>query len=207
MGAANVLLVDAVTFAASAALVALFVRPTSHEEGAAASVRTGRSYRAELVEGLRFVTSNSLLRSVVIVVAVASALDGSLMAVVLPVYARDIWGSPASLGALASAIGAGSLIGAAIFGAIGHKLPRRLTFLVAGAGGPLLLYGGLALTLPLGVMLLVVVLGGVLAGPIVPLTFSLVQTPTPTELYGRVFGALQSLSAAAAPSPSRPSVS
>ena len=77
-------------------------------------------------------------------------------------------------------------------------MPRRLTFLVAGAGGALLLYGGLALTLPLGVMLLLVVLGGVLAGPIVPLTFSLVQMTTPTELYGRVFGALQSLSAAAA---------
>src|SRR3712207_8247756 len=37
------------------------------------------------------------------------------------------------------------------------------------------------------------------AGPIVPLIFSVVQTITPAEVYGRVFGALQSLSAALAP--------
>ena len=38
-----------------------------------------------------------------------------------------------------------------------------------------------------------------MAGPIVPLIFTVVQTVTPTEVYGRVFGALQSLSAALAP--------
>ena len=73
------------------------------------------------------------------------------MTVVLPVFARDNWCNPTALGALVSAIGAGALVGAAVFGAIGHRMPRRLTFLVAGAFGALLLYGGLALTPPLGV--------------------------------------------------------
>jgi hypothetical protein len=62
-----------------------------------------------------------------------------------------------------------------------------------------LLYGGLALTPPLGVMLVLTLLGSVVAGPIVPLIFTVVQTVTPAEVYGRVFGALQSLSAALAP--------
>jgi MFS family permease len=180
-------------------LIALFVHPRSHEEGAAAAARTGRSYRADLLVGMRFVFSNGLLLSMVTVVAVANALDGSLVTVVLPVYARDVWGSPTALGALTSAIGAGALIGAAVFGAIGHRLPRRLIFTVAGAGGALLLYGGLALTPPLGVMLVLALLGAVVAGPIVPLIFTVVQTITPAEVYGRVFGALQSLSAALAP--------
>jgi MFS family permease len=48
-------------------------------------------------------------------------------------------------------------------------------------------------------MVVLVLLGGVVAGPVVPLLFTVVQTVTPTELYGRVFGALQSLSSAAAP--------
>ena len=198
LGPQNVLLVDAVTFAASAVLVALFVHPRSHEEGAAAG-QTGRSYRADLLVGLKFVFSNGLLVSMVAVISVANALDGSLITVVLPVYARDYWGSPTAFGALVSAIGAGALVGAAIFGAIGHRMPRRLTFLVAGAGGALLLYGGLALTPPLGIMLVLALIGAVVAGPIVPLIFTVVQTVTPTEVYGRVFGALQSLSQAVAP--------
>jgi MFS family permease len=78
-------------------------------------------------------------------------------------------------------------------------MPRRLTFLVAGAGGALFLYGGLALTPPLGVMLVLALVGAVVGGPIVPLIFTVVQTVTPAEVYGRVFGALQSLSAALAP--------
>jgi MFS family permease len=48
-------------------------------------------------------------------------------------------------------------------------------------------------------MVVLVLLGGVVAGPIVPLLFTVVQTVTPTDLYGRVFGALQSLSSAATP--------
>jgi MFS family permease len=199
IGAANVLLVDAVTFGASAVLIAMFVRPGTHEEGAAAPTRGGQAYRAELLVGLRFIASNRLLVAIVTVVAVANALDGSLMTVVLPVYANEVWGSPTSLGALVSAVGAGSLIGAAVFSALGHRMPRRLTFLLAGAGGVLLLYGGLALTPPLGLMLLLAALGAVVGGPIVPLAFTVVQSVTPPELYGRVFAALQSLSAVLAP--------
>ena len=199
LGPQNVLLVDAVTFGASAILVALFVHPRSHDEGAAEGGQTGRSYRADLLVGLRFVFSNGLLLSMVAVISVANALDSSLITVVLPVYARDVWGSPTSFGALVSAIGAGALVGAAVFGAIGHRMPRRLTFLVAGAGGALLLYGGLALTPPLGLMLVLALLGALVGGPVVPLIFTVVQTITPAEVYGRVFGALQSLSQALAP--------
>lgn len=199
IGPADVLYVQAVAFAVSALLVATLVRPSSHEEGAAAPVRASRHYWGELFVGLRFVAHNSLLLSIVLVVSAANALDGALITVVLPVYARDVWGSPASLGALTSAIGAGSLLGAALFGAVGHRMPRRLTVLLGGAGGALLLYGGLAATPPLGLMVVLVLLGGVVAGPIVPLLFTVVQTVTPTDLYGRVFGALQSLSSAATP--------
>jgi MFS family permease len=100
---------------------------------------------------------------------------------------------------LVSALGAGALIGTALFGLLGHRLPRRITFLLGGAAGGLLLYGGLALTPPLGVMAVLVFLGGIIAGPIVPLAQTVVQTTTPEDMYGRVFGALQSTSMAVAP--------
>ncbi|HEX8510898.1 MAG TPA: MFS transporter [Propionibacteriaceae bacterium] len=200
LGPQNVLLVDAVTFAASAALVALLVRARTHEEGAAAApTQIGRRYRADLLVGLKFIFTNGLLLSLVAVVSLANALDGALATVVLPVYARDIWGDPTAFGALLSALGAGALIGAAIFGAIGHRMPRRLVFLLGGAAGATLLYGGLALTPPLGLMLVLALVGAAVAGPIVPLVFTVVQTITPADVYGRVFGALQSLSIAFAP--------
>jgi MFS family permease len=181
-------------------LVALLVRARSHEEGAAAAPgQTGRRYRADLLVGLKFIFSNGLLLSLVAVVSLANALDGALATVVLPVYARDIWGDPTAFGALLSALGAGALIGAAVFGAIGHRLPRRLVFLLGGAAGAVLLYGGLAWTPPLGLMLVLALLGAAVAGPIVPLVFTVVQTITPPDVYGRVFGALQSLSIALAP--------
>jgi MFS family permease len=198
VGPLNVLLVQAATFAVSGVIVALFVRLGSRD-GASAPVEGGGSYRAELLVGLKFVATNSVLLSVAVVVALANGLDAALQTVILPVYAQEIWGSPTSLGALVSASGAGALIGTAVFGAIGHRLPRRLTFLLGGAAAGLLLYGGLALTLPLGLMVVLVVLGGIMGGPIVPLAQTVVQTTTPEELYGRVFGALQSTSMAVVP--------
>jgi MFS family permease len=198
LGPANVLLLDALTFVASAVLVSVFVRPSGHEKGRlAAAPRPRGAYRAELFVGLRFVFASSLLLSVAVLVSLANALDAALQLVVLPVYATEMWGTPTSLGALTSALGAGALIGTAIFGAIGHRMPRRLTVLLGGAGGSLLLFGGLATTPPLGVMVILAVIGGIVAGPIVPLLFTVVQTHTPPDLYGRVFGALQSLTAAA----------
>ena len=199
IGAANVLLVDAVTFVVSAILVGIFVRRSSHQAAAAASGPGERSYRAELVTGLRFVFTNTMLLSVVLVASVANGLDAALTSVVLPVYAREIWDSPTSLGGLISALGAGTLIGTVIFCAIGHRIPRRLTFLLGGAAGALLLYGGLALTPPFPVLLVLVAIGGIVGGPIVPLMQTVVQTATPTDMYGRVFGALQSMTAALVP--------
>ena len=198
LGPLNVLLIQAATFAASGVIVAALVRPGSRA-GAVGPVEVGRSYRTEMLVGLRFVATNSLLLSVALVIALANGLDAALNTVVLPVYAQQIWGSPTSLGVLVSALGAGALIGTALFGALGHRLPRRITFLLGGAAGGLLLYGGLALTPPLGVMAVLVFLGGIIAGPIVPLAQTVVQTTTPEDMYGRVFGALQSTSMAVAP--------
>jgi hypothetical protein len=140
-----------------------------------------------------------MLLSIVLVAAVANGLDAALGSVVLRVYAGEIWDSPTSLGGLISALGARTLIGTAILGAIGHRIPRRVTFLLSGAGGALLLYGGLALTPPFPVLLVLVVLGGIVGGPILPLMQTVAQTDTPADMYGRVSCALQSMTAAFVP--------
>jgi MFS family permease len=105
LGAANVLFVDAATFVASAALVAIGV--PSAVSARVASAATGRpGYLRELLDGLRFVRWNALVLSIFLVATVTNFLDVLLVQVVSPVYAREFYGSAASLGALV-----GSLVG------------------------------------------------------------------------------------------------
>jgi MFS family permease len=64
-----------------------------------------------------------------------------LLSVILPVYAKTIYGSPTSLGLALGAFGAGALTGSLVFGAIGRGWPRRLTFLSCWVLGPLVIFG------------------------------------------------------------------
>jgi predicted MFS family arabinose efflux permease len=165
VGASNVLFVDAVTFSVSAALVALGV-PSAASASAEAEAEGARGYLSELLEGLRFVRTNALILSMVLVATVTNFLDVPLAQVILPVYADTVYGSAASLGAMLGALGAGALAGTLLFGAVGHRLPRRLTFLSCFVTAPLLLYATLAATPPVAVVVAVGALGGLIAGPI-----------------------------------------
>ena len=208
LGASNVLLLDAATFAASASLVAAGVPPASRAregesggaEGAAApDAQGGRGYLSELLTGLRFVRGNALILSMILVATVANFLDTPLVSVVLPVYARTFFGSAMDLGVVLGAFGAGALAGTLLFGAIGHRLPRRLTFLTCFVLVPLLIYATLAATPPFYVVAAAGALGGVIGGPINPLYATVIQEHAPPEMLGRVFGVLTALAMAGIP--------
>ena len=47
----------------------------------------------------------------------------------MPVYAREVYGSALDLGFMYAALGGGSIIGATLFAVFGHRLPRRATIL------------------------------------------------------------------------------
>jgi predicted MFS family arabinose efflux permease len=197
IGAANVLFVDAGTFCLSAALVAVAV---PRDVGASARARAGRRrYLAELVEGLRFVRAKPFLLSMVLVATVGNALDKPLVTVIAPVYAKRIYGSPTSLGALVGAFGAGALVGSLLFGAIGRDWSRRRTFLTCYVLGPLLIFGTLALQPPLGIAIVAALAAGLAFGPVNPIFATVTQEHTPPQLLGRVFGALTALASAGVP--------
>jgi MFS family permease len=63
-----------------------------------------------------------------LVATVTNFLDVPLVTVVLPVYARELYGSATSLGAMIGSVAAGAFVGTLVFG-VGHRLPRRLTFI------------------------------------------------------------------------------
>jgi MFS family permease len=198
IGPSNVLLVDAVTFGVSAALVGFGV-PAATAPSAAVQSASRRDYRADLAEGLRYLFSNRLILSVILLCLVGNFFDLPLMTVVLPVYARQIFGSAQSLGLMLGSVAAGTLIGTIVFGLYGRRFPKRETFLWGWLVAILVTYGTLAAQAPLPVLLLAGLVGGIAAGPINPILETVVQENTPPQLMGRVFGAFLAFSQAAIP--------
>jgi MFS family permease len=198
VGASNVLLVDAATFAVSALLIAVAV-PSSGRPTEELSPEESRGYFAQLLEGLRFVRGNLLILSMILVATVANLLDTPLVSVILPVYAKTVYDSALSLGVMLGAFGAGALLGTVLFGAVGHRLPRRLTFILCFVAAPALGYLTLAVMPPLAVLVGAFALGGLIGGPINPLYSTVIQEHTPRQMRGRVFGVLTALAMAGIP--------
>lgn len=196
IGASKVLFVDAATFMLSAALIGFGIRGA-----AVATTSTGvpRRYGAQLLEGLRFVSGNRVILSMVLLAAIGNSLDVPLVTVILPVYASQVFGSPTSLGLIVGSFAGGALLGTIAFGLLGPRLPRRLTFLASWLGIAIIVYGALALQLPLGLVVLAGLIGGVVGGPINPILLTVIQAETPEQLRGRVFGTLNALSQAGIP--------
>jgi MFS family permease len=183
LSASNVLWVDAATFAVSAGLVAALVP----SPGRSTERSSATSYLAELLEGLRYLRGDRLARTLILVVMTLNFLDGPLPSVVLPVYAKRILGSPVDLGLIMGAFGAAALLGGVLYGAVGHRLPRRATLIGAFimVGLPLWV---LATLPPLPLTLAVMTVAGLAAGPINPLLATTAQERVPASLRGRVFG-------------------
>lgn len=198
IGPSNVLIVDALTFGLSAVLVGLGV-PSATAPFARPDPPDRRDYRADLAEGIRYVLGNRLILSVIGLCLVGNFFDLPLMTVVLPVYAKQIFDSPQSLGLMLGSVAAGTLLGTIIFGLYGRRFPKRETFLVGWLIAILLTYGALAIQAPLAVLVVAGFVGGIAAGPINPILETVVQQHTPPQLMGRVFGAFLAFSQAAIP--------
>ncbi|HEX5506323.1 MAG TPA: MFS transporter [Thermomicrobiales bacterium] len=195
LGATTVLWLDAATFAVSALLVAALV-PAPQAAPTAPPAREDE--RAALAAGLHFLWRDGPIRAIYGASIVFTFLLVSLFAVILPYFFKTAGAGAAGLGLVVAAFSAGQIAGAAVYGAAGHRWPRRGTFLVgvAAIGGALV---ALAFLPPVSVMVGALLVGGVIAGPNGPLIATILQERTPADLRGRVFGATTAVSFAAAP--------
>ena len=182
-GATNALWLNAASFVVSAALVAAAVPRVVREVD---SESPGR-FLGDLAEGVRFVWGNRLIRAILLTVLASNFLDAPLD-VVMPVLAREAYGSATDLGLMFGVLGGAGLVGALGYGAIGHRLPRRLTFVACYALVPVM-YLALAMLPPLPVALLALAVAGFASGPINPLLLVVLTDATPTRMRGRIFGA------------------
>jgi MFS family permease len=192
-GATGALWLDAASFLFSAALVVVFV-PRPHAAGE--SEERGRFF-AELAEGMRFIWNHRLTRALVTMVLLSNLVEAP-GSVVLTVFAEEKYDSATALGLMLGVLGGTALAGALLYSAIGHRLPRRRTFLFCFAFVPVG-YLALATTPSLPAALVALAVAGFAAGPINPLLFTVQTEIVPSHLRGRVFGAVRAGAWAAIP--------
>jgi MFS family permease len=203
LGAPWVLVIDALSFAAGAVVVGCLVDRAALQPDAAAGTRGGvRAYAEQLREGFAFLRGQPFLRAAAGMVAATNLLDSAVTAVLLPVWALTRYGDqhgPAALGLVLAVFGAGAVAGTAVMTAVGHRLPRRVTyataFLVGGAPRILVL----ALPVPLVVVVAVSAVCGLAGGAINPLLAAAEYERIPAALQARVLGAVGGLAWAGIP--------
>ncbi|GHO59611.1 MFS transporter [Ktedonobacter robiniae] len=185
LGASNLLWFDALSFFVSSLLIGLLV-PFTPPILAGSDAKTGAALH-HLCEGIRYISGNSLVLSIIVTVMITNLLDASFGAVVAPVYVRQVFHSPLPLGLLMGAFGGAAFLGTLIFGAIGHTWPRRLTFGIGFTiGGALRFWILLVPILPLLIACNAVM--GFAIAPVNPLIDTVAQEILPQEMRARVFG-------------------
>ena len=132
-------------------------------------------------------------------VVVTNAIDIAGVTVLKPVYAQTLGHGGAELGIMIACSSGGALIGAALYGIIGDRLPRHalyvVLFLLAGVPP----YLTMALDPPFAVVAVVLALSGLAAGPLNPLIDSALFRLIPPDIRARVIGAITAGVAAAMP--------
>ena len=152
---------------------------------------------AGVVEGLRFVWNNKVLRTLAIVDLAATGLYMPMESVLFPKYFTDR-NEPAQLGWVLMALSIGGLVGALRYAVMSKYSRRRTVMLIA------VLTLGVAMTIiaflpPLPMILVLCAIVGFFYGPIAPIYNYVMQTRAPAHLRGRVVGVMGSLAYAAGP--------
>jgi MFS family permease len=195
IGTQNVIWIDAASFLVSALIVWLAV-PASRPHQQTAGEK--RYYLADVRDGIVFILHDRLLLAIVLLVVVSNFIDTPFSGVLLPVYFQRFFGSAIDLGLVLSASGAGALITALVFGAIGYRLPRRTIFF----GGFLLAtlrFFVYALIPPLGALVAISLITGFGSGPINPIISTVSYERIPAQYRGRVLGSLTAIAYVAMP--------
>jgi len=194
VGGVNTMWVTAAAFGCSIAAIAVL-----RLEGAGRPDRSAlpKGMWAGIVEGLRFVWHQPVLRTLAFVDLAATGLYMPMESVLFPKYFTDR-DEPAQLGWVLMALSIGGLLGALGYAVLSKYSSRRAVMLTA------VLTLGVAMTViaflpPLPVILVLCAIVGLVYGPIAPIYNYVMQTRAPQHLRGRVVGVMGSLAYAAGP--------
>ncbi|GHF14567.1 MFS transporter [Streptomyces spiralis] len=190
LGAENVLLVDAATFAVAAPLFAFGVRglpeAQAQQQAAPGSLR---AYRRELAEGYRFLAAKPLLLGLCLMTLVTRGLDQGWSAVLLPVHAREELDGSIDLGLLNAAFGICALTGALIYGAVGSRFRRWPVFTIAFLIVGLPRFVVAAFTDTFAPLAVIMAIEGLACGVLNPIMATVTYETVPENLRSRVLSA------------------
>ncbi len=194
IGAANVVAVDAATFAITVALM-LLVPADAGDTGAVDEA----GYVAQLKASFSFVRKHPFLRSVAGMVLFTNFADAAMSGLFVLLWVQRHYQGPGRIGLMSITFGLGAVAGTALMVTIGPRLPRRWTyagtFLIAGSPR----FVALALSAPFPVILATWAVSGLAAGAINPLLAAAEYETVPRELQARVLAVVGSLAWAGIP--------
>lgn len=184
IGAADALVVDALSFGLSAAVLAWATRAMPRVQTEDADETT--PYVVRLREGWQFLRGDRVLLGIAVMVSLTNLFDIAYAAVLVPVWAEETTGSAATVGLVFAAFGGAAALGAICASAWAARLPRYKTYLIAFlvCGAPR--YVVFALDVPIWAVLAVCVAGGFAAGFINPILGAVIFERIPAPLVGRV---------------------
>jgi MFS family permease len=188
IGAAPVILLDAATFVVAAACVqALTLRETP-------PARTESSWRADLIDGLRYTWHSALLRKLLVTAVMALIVIGFFETISFAIVSQGLHRTPPFLGVLVAVQAAGAIAGfpavAPLMRRIGEVATIAIGLLALGGGAALMIAGWLPAVLAGSV-----VLGaGIVQINVAAVT--LIQRRTAPEFLGRVEALLTAASTA-----------
>ena len=210
LGAANVVAVDAASFAVAAGLLLAFVpslagatrTPTAapgDPTSPAHPAEDTAGYVAQLRDGFRYVLHQRLLRSIAVMILVTNFADAALSGLLLLLWAQHRYGGTSRLGVIVAVMGAGAVAGSAQVAARGDRQPRRWTVAVAYAVAGAPRFVVLALPAPLWAVLVVWGVAGLAAGTINPLLDAAEYETVPRPLQARVLASVGGIAWAGIP--------
>jgi dTMP kinase len=179
--------VDGVTFIVSAVIIWRLPIPRTYDRKGE-SVDWTATFR-DIVEGIRFIRHNRLVRGVIIGIGVG-IIGGGAMVPLGPLFAQDVLGGgSAEFGVLMSALGFGAAIGVVTLVAIQKRVPRETVFqfTVMASGAALVAAATTSSIVPAA---LLVALVGAFAGSSYVTGFTVLQENVRDELRGRTFATL-----------------
>jgi predicted MFS family arabinose efflux permease len=194
--APTVLVVDAVSFAAAGLLVSTLVaRVASPKTDPGDDV----PYLRQLRDGLGYVRRDRLVLGLMVMLFLTNLLDQAYGAVFVPVWAKEVLGSPVGIGFVFAAFGAGAVVGNLVFTALSPRLPRwaPYTFGFIIAGMPR--YAVLAADSPMWMILGVSAVGGLAISAVNPILGAVMYERVPARLQARVLGLSTALAWAGIP--------
>lgn len=194
IGAANNLVIDALSYAIFVACLALAGRDRHQMSGQAVAGRAtgGAPATAGLGPALSYIRHTPAILAITVMFMFFNVGEG-MITVLLPVYAREVLAAGATgYGALVSAFTAGSLVGSFAVGAIRWRWPLGRSIAAAQ------LLAGLALVIliaqpPIAGALLTLALVGLLASPLTIWAQTIRMRLIPQDLRGRAFALLRTL--------------